>query len=287
MHKYSPTHDDMNTADERLAATLYARARYVPLLLSVSGIGFIAIYVLTLLGTFGEPAPQLLYIGGITLLFALAEIPILRLARQKRGISANLYACALAGIFAVFLTCLWQGVVPVALLIAALPSVAAMRNGLPRRYIPTLLALLVAVSAGIFYLNVHPPIDRLQNNTAAAFASVFFLLATGLLLATISFISQRSTFRSLQSLLLTAFVIIMTVATVMTAILSAIGAYTNSQTQIFNSLEAVTTLKLNQNESLLSDSHNDTQTLLADPRFLKNSLEALQGVASNSLAEQS
>ncbi|HSL29722.1 MAG TPA: GAF domain-containing protein [Anaerolineales bacterium] len=287
MHGHSYSRNDTNIADERLAAALYSRARYIPLLLSVSGLGFIAIYVLTILSILGEPTPQLLYISGITLVFAAAEIPILKLAQRKRGISANLYTCALAGIFAVFLTGFWDGVVPVTLLIAVLPAIAAIRNGLPRKYLPTLLALLGFVGIGIFYVNAAPPIDRLQNNSAAALASVVFLLATGLLLVTISFISQRSRFRSLQSLLLTAFVIIVTIATVMTAILSAIGAYTNSQTQIFNSLEAVTILKLNQIESLLSDSRNDTETLLADPRFITNTLEALEGVASNALAEES
>ena len=286
MHEYSPPHNQIYAADEHLAAELYGHARYVPLLLSVSGIGFIAIYALSLMGILGDPAPQLMYIGGITLLFALAGIPVLRLARQKKGISAHLYTCGIAGIFAVLLVGLWQGVVPVALLIAVLPPITAIRGGLPPRYILPLLAGLAAVTAGIFYINANPPIARLENNTAAALASVFFLLATGLLLSTITYISQRSRFRSLQSLLLTAFVIIVTIATVMTAILSALGAYTNSQTQIFNSLEAVTTLKLNQIESLLSDSRNDTETLLADPTFTTSTLEALQGVLSNPLAEQ-
>ena len=287
MRDYSPPHSATYTADERLAATFYGRARYVPLLLLVSGIGFVAIYTLSLMGIFGEPAPQLIYIGVITLLFSLAEIPVLRLARQKKGVLAYLYTCVLAGMFAVLLVGLWQGVVPVSILIAALPPIAAIRNGLPRTYLLPLFSGLAAITVGIFYLNANPPIDRLENTTAAALASVFFLLATGLLLSTITYISQRSRFRSLQSLLLIAFVIIVTTATVMTAILSAIGAYTNSQRQIFNSLEAVTTLKLNQIESLLSDSRNDTETLLADTRFVTNTLEALQGVESNHLAEES
>jgi GAF domain-containing protein/HAMP domain-containing protein len=107
-----------------------------------------------------------------------------------------------------------------------------------------------------------------------------------LLLTTITLISQRRQFRSLQGLLLTAFVVIVTISTVTTAVLSAVGAYTNARVQAFNSLEAVTILKLNQIESLLADSQNDTETLLADPRFITSAMTVLNDVGTNSLAEE-
>ena len=49
----------------------------------------------------------------------------------------------------------------------------------------------------------------------------------------------------------------------------------NNQTQTFNSLEAITTLKINQVETLLANSQNDTKTLLADSRFTSNTLGIL------------
>ena len=287
MNQTSHPHSSIDATNERLASSFYASNRYLPLVLGVAGTGFLTIYLLTWFGTLGEPAPQLLYIAGITFLFAVVEIPLLALAQQKKGFAASLFGAVAAGIFAALLTLFWQGIVFASLLIAAVPSLQAIRNRLPRENIVTLLLLLVAAVTGVLYLNATSPIDRLQNGSPAAIASIIFLAASGLLLATIMIISQNTRFRSLQSLLLTAFVVIVTIATVMTAILSAIGVYTNSQTQIFNSLEAVTTLKVNQIESILSDSRNDTETLLADPRFMSNSLEVLIASGSNPMIQQS
>ena len=287
MNQTSHPHSSIDVTNERLASTYYASRRYLPLLLGVSGTGFLTIYLLTLFGALGEPAPQLLYIAAITFLLAIAELPLLTLTRQKKGIAAYLYGAIVAGTFAVLLTLFWQGIVVASLLIAVVTPLQAIRNGFPRKNIVILLLLLAAAVTGILYLDATSPIDRLQNGSPAAIASIVFLAASSLLLATIMIISQNRRFRSLQSLLLTAFVIIVTIATVMTAILSAIGAYTNSQAQIFNSLEAVTTLKVNQIETLLADSRNDTETLLADPRFITNSIEALVAAETNPMIQES
>ena len=264
-----------DVANERLATTLHARARYIPLLLGVSGLGFIAIYLLTRFGILGEPTPQLLYVGAATFFFAAAELGVLEFARRGQGIAANLAGSVLAGIFAVILTLFWEGVAPVALLIAIMPPLAAIRNGLPRKQLPLILVLLAAGVLSILWLNASAPLNRMKNDTPAAVASIIFLFATGLLLSTIILISQNKSFRSLQNRLLTAFVIIVTISTVMTGILSAIGAYTNSQAQTFKSLEAITTLKVDQIETLLADSQNDVNTLLADDTFRSNTLNLL------------
>jgi hypothetical protein len=73
----------------------------------------------------------------------------------------------------------------------------------------------------------------------------------------------------------------------MTAILSAFTTYTNSQTQTFNSLNAITSLKINQIETLLLDSREDTERLLADPRFITNTLEILTVSELNPTTAQS
>ena len=275
MDQTSQLRSDMDTINERLAKTFYSGGRYNPILLALAGIGFLAIFLLTRFGILGESAPQLLYIGGITLLFAMAEIPVLALAQQKKGIAANLYGSAIVGIFAILLTLFWQGITLIAILMASITPFTALRNGLPRKYIPRLGLLLVGIVIGILYVNANSPIDRLQNGTSAAIASIVFLTATGVLLLTITTISQNRNFQSLQALLLTSFLIIVTVPTVMAAVLSAVGAYTNSQTQTFKSLEAITTLKKNQIKTLLSNSQNDTEALLADPRFITNTLDVL------------
>ena len=273
MNRSSTRQSDPIAVEERLASKFYSSRRYNPIFLAVTGVGFIAIFLLTQFGILGDPAPQLLYIGSITLLFAIAEIPLLALAQRKTGVVATILGSAFAGIFAIVLTLFWQGIIPVAILIAGITPFIAWRSGVHGRFSSTLLLVLAISLGGIFAVNAISPVERLQNDTAAAIASIVFLAATGLLLVATTTISQNRRFRSIQGLLLTSFILIVTVPIMMTAVLSALGTYTNSQTQTFNTLTSITTLKENQIETLLSDFQNDTQNLLADLRFTTNTQE--------------
>jgi GAF domain-containing protein/HAMP domain-containing protein len=286
MNQQSRAQSDTSALNKRLANRFYSSRRYNPIFLAVTGVGFIAIFLLAQFGILGDPAPQLLYIGSITLLFAIAEIPVLALAQRTNGTAATLVGTAIAGIFAILLTFFWQGIVLVTLLIALATPLIAFRSGMSRRATILLILMVVVIIAGIFSVNENPPMERLQNNTFAATASIVFLAATGILLLTITNISQNRRLRSIQGLLLTSFIIIVTIPIVMTAILSAIGAYTNSQTQVFNTLQAIAILKENQIESLLLDFQNDAGTLLADARFMANTTEALTATDINPLLHE-
>lgn len=288
MDQSSRLQSDISIVEERLASKFYSSRRYNPIFLAVTGVGFIAIFLLTQFGILGDPAPQLLYIGSLILMFAIAEIPVLAVARRNKGMAATLLGTALAGIFAILLTLFWQGIVPVAILIACVTPFIALRSGPPGRFSLTLLLVLAISLGGILAVNANSPVERLQNNTSAAIASIVFLAATGLLLVAITSISQNRRFRSIQRLLLTSFILIVTVPIGMTAVLSALGTYTNSQTQTFNTLNAITTLKENQIENLLSDFQNDTRTLLTDSRFITNTQEALHATdVVNPLVQES
>src|SRR5215216_2297901 len=273
MNQSSTPQNDTTALNERLASKFYASRRYNPIFLAVTGIGFMAIFLLTQFGILGNSAPQLLYIGGITLLFAIAEIPMLALAQRKNGIAVTFLGSAIAGAFAILLTMFWQGILLVTISITLLTPFIALRARMSRRYVLSLLLLLTVIVGTILLVDANAPMERLQNNTSAAIASIVFLGATAILLITITNISQR-TFKSIQGLLLTSFIIIVTIPIFMTAVLSALGAYTNSQTQTFNSLQAIATLKQNQIENLIDDSQNDVQRLLADSRFICNMREA-------------
>lgn len=286
MNQQSRAQSDTSALNKRLANRFYSSRRYNPIFLAVTGVGFIAIFLLAQFGILGDPAPQLLYIGSTTLLFAIAEIPVLVLAQRNNGTAATLIGTAIAGIFAILLTFFWQGIVLVTLLIALVTPLIAFRSGMSRRATILLLLMVVVIIAGIFSVNENPPMERLQNNTFAATASIVFLAATGILLLTITNISQNRRFRSIQGLLLTSFIIIVTIPIVMTAILSAIGAYTNSQTQAFNTLQAIAILKENQIQGLLLDFQNDSETLLADARFMTNAAEALTATDINPLLHE-
>lgn len=288
MDQSSRLQSDISIVEERLASKFYSSRRYNPIFLAVTGVGFIAIFLLTQFGILGDPAPQLLYIGSLILMFAIAEIPVLAVARRNKGMAATLLGTAIAGIFAILLTLFWQGIVPVAILIACVTPFIALRSGPPGRFSLTLLLVLAISLGGILAVNANSPVERLQNNTSAAIASIVFLAATGLLLVAITSISQNRRFRSIQRLLLTSFILIVTVPIGMTAVLSALGTYTNSQTQTFNTLNAITTLKENQIENLLSDFQNDTRTLLTDSRFITNTQEALHATdVVNPLVQES
>lgn len=274
MNQTSNPQSDIKTLNERLGQTFYSSRRYNPVLLAVTGIGFIAIFLFTQYGILGESAPQLLYIGILTLLYAVAELPALSLAQQNKGVAANLYGTVVGGLFAVIVTSWWEDIAVITILVAAVTPVLAFRAGMPRKYAPTLLLLLGVAVAAILYIDRNT-LDRLQNSNSAAIASIVFFISTTLLLLTITVVSQNRRFKSLQSLLLTSFVMIVTIPIIMTAILSAVGAYANSQAQTLNTLQAITILKRNQIEALLADSHDDTQRLLADPRFASNTVVIL------------
>src|SRR5215210_2883164 len=185
MNQSNIPHSDLNAVNERLAKTFYSHERYTPIFLAVTGAGLIAIFLLTQFGILGESAPQLLYIGGVTLLFSIAELPLLALAQRNQGIAAYLLGSALIGTFAILLTLFWQGIVVITVLIALSTPLTSLRNGIPRKYFPALLLLLVVIISSIFYINANPPLPRLQSSTAGAIASIVFLSATGLLLFTI------------------------------------------------------------------------------------------------------
>jgi GAF domain-containing protein/HAMP domain-containing protein len=269
------SHSDISASNERLARIFYANARYNPLFLAVTGVGFGAIYLLTRLGVFGQESPQLIYVGVLTLALAAVQIPLLSLSRLNRGIAANLLGSVALGVFSTFLTFLWQGIVPVAIVIALITPLTALWAGFPRRYTPALLLIIAISITGILAVNSYGTLPRLQNNTPAAIASFTFLVATALLLTTITIVSGNRGFTSLRALLLTSFVVIVTIPTLMATTLSTIGAYTTSQAQTFNTLKAISNLKASEVSTLVHDFENDANKLQSDQGFIVNALSVL------------
>lgn len=271
--------DNMNqyreAQNEHLARAFYTNARYNPHFLSVTGIGFFAIFILSQLGIFGQPAPQLIFVGLITFLLAAAQFPFLALARKNRGIAAYIFSSIAVGIFAILLTNFWQGLVPLSIIVVLITPITAVLSSFPRRYILWLVLIVLISIAGILYTETNSTYDRLQNSTPAAIASFAFLVATALLLVTITLISENKNFKSLRTLLLTSFIVIVTIPTLMATTLSTIGAYTTSQSQTFSTLNAVTNLKESQISALIHDFENDMNKLQSDQGFAVNALSVL------------
>jgi len=274
MNSMIESQSDLDKFNERLAGNFYKGGRYNPFFLGLTGLGLVAIYWLTQIGILGNVAPQLLYIGITTIVLALLQFPVLALARSRRGIAANILVtiCILA--FSISLVIFWQGIAPVAVLVVLITPGIALRSGIPRKYIPWYAAVILICISGIVYAEYlaqsNATLERLQNNSSAAIASLAFLGATAILLVTITIVSQSRNFRSLQGLLLTSFVIIVTIPTVMATILSGVGAYANSQTQTLNTLKAITNLKENQITLLVDEIRNDADKIQGDFRFKQN-----------------
>jgi hypothetical protein len=108
MNSFSNQDSTIQQADERLGQAFYTNGRYNPLFLGAAGLGFVVIYILTVFRFLGEPSPQLLYIGGAIFFLAAMQFPALNLARQKRGIAANLVGSISVILFAILLTSFWE-----------------------------------------------------------------------------------------------------------------------------------------------------------------------------------
>lgn len=275
MNLLRDSRSDLSARDEYLARVFMANVRYGPLFLLVTGIGFAVIYLLTYLGIFGQDAPQLLFIGLLTALLAALQLLLLSLARRNHGIIVHLLGTGIVGVYAILLTVFWQDILPVSILITLITPAVALLARFPRRYIPVLLLITGAAISAILYVDRYSAYPRLLNNTPAAIASFAFLVATGLLLVTITGISGNKNFKSLQTLLLTSFIVIVTIPTLMATTLSTIGAFTTSQSQTFSTLKAVSNLKESQISTLIRDYENDTTKLQSDQGFWVNALSVL------------
>lgn len=278
---------ELYAQNERLARAFYFNGRYNSYFFFLAAVGLSVIYVLTLSGVFGQPAPQLILIAALTLVLAILQFPLLALARRNRGVAVTLLGSFVSGIFAVLLTSLWHGILPLSILLVIATPVLALRNGLPRRYIPGIALIVVLAVVGVLLVERTSTLDRLRNDTPAALASLVFLIATLLLLVTITAISGNRNFKSLQSLLLTSFIIIVTIPTLLATILSTIGAFTNSQNQTFNTLDAISSLKAAQVDTLINGFESDMNKLQNDPAFSVNVLSVLKNENTNPFAVES
>jgi GAF domain-containing protein/HAMP domain-containing protein len=268
--------DNNAKADERLGQAFYTNGRYNALFLGAAGLGFVVIYILSWFRFLGEPSPQLLYISGAIFFLALTQFPILALARQKKGIAANFLGTSAVIVFAILLVSFWEGVALVAILLIFITPVTAIFAGMPRKHYLQIALLLIAGTALIVYANTNPlAINRLRTDTTVAVASLAFLGATGLLLLTATVIARSSRYRSLRAQLLTSFIIIVSIPTVMAAILSAIGAYVNNESQVLNVLETVSKLKENQINSVIDSFKVEAVRINQDPDLSRNALKIL------------
>jgi len=281
MANHSREISDFKSADEKFAKKFYAGIRFNAAFLGITGVGFVVIYLLTQFHLLGEPAPQLLYIAGDLFFFALMHIPAMILARSGRGLAANFFEVFTIILFAVLLTAFWDGVVVVSILIILVAPVASYWAGLHRKYFPSLLILVILGIAATLLVNNAQSLERLGIETPAAVASLAFLGTIGILLVTVTIISRSRRYQNLRNQLLISFVIIVTIPALLAAILSAVGAYVNNETQVLGTLESIAVLKEDQINVVLDSFRIDAVRLVRDSRFTRNALILLKSNPSD------
>ena len=271
---------ELESVNEQLAETYNNSGRYNPIFLLIAGLGVLTIYWFTQNGILGDPAPRLIVVGLAVIFLAVTQWFVLKfLAQRGKGISAYLASAALIATFAICLAFVWQDFLYLSiLLILALP-VAEINAGMPRRMYPWLAAISLLGVAGAFVADRLAKsltnYERLQFNSSAAVSSLAFLCAASLLLVTIGMTVQNRYYKSLRSLLLASFIVIVTIPTVMITIVSGVGAYANSQTQTFNILKAIAGLKENQITQLVNGMRSDAEKIQEDVRFKQSILPLL------------
>ena len=277
------------TNDEKVSLTFQKVGNFIPVFLLISGLGILVIYFLNAAGVLGDRARPLLWIGeSIVLVAGLQQVVLIFLARRNHGVAAYFVSTILITVLAGILVGLWQNSIYFALPTILLLPISGFMAGSLRKYIPWLILLVAGCIAGVFL--VGNTVSNLSNfeqipwDSPASISSVAFLAATGLLLITITAISQNRRSRSLQALLLTSFILLVTIPTVMATVLSGVGAYSNSQIQTFNTLKAISNLKENQIALLVDEIRNDAEKIQKDTRFKKNILPVL--TTDNISAEQ-
>ncbi|MFT3894792.1 MAG: HAMP domain-containing protein [Anaerolineales bacterium] len=284
MNTITETQTNSKTANESLADSFLKIGRYVPIFLLISSLGVLVIYILGRVKILGDPTPLLLGIfvpiGAIAL---LQQAVFVYLARRKQGIAAYFASSTLVAILAVSFVALWQGSIYFVIPAILIMPVAGVMAGMPRKNIPWLVLLVLVTTALIVLVEKSfQDGNRLPFSSPASIASLAFLSATGLLLITITVISNNRSYRSLQSLLLVSFVVIVTIPTVMATILSGVGAYSNSQIQTYNTLKAITNLKENQITLLIDDFKSDANKIQSNARFKQNILPILSASDNDS-----
>ncbi len=238
-------------AGRRLGELLTATVRYIPLLTALLTLGLLGIYGLAQSNILGQAAPQLLIAAGVSLGVGLAHFGVSTLVRQGRVWIALCLFWVLLGIWSVAIVLLWEAVAPVAVVMACVAFLVALAGGVRGRWLLGTAAASLALSAGILWLSGHPSGDRLTTANPAGLAAIVLLGSTVILFILGTIVARLFRYRSVQGRLVTAMTLIMAVPVVFTTAISAVTASTNSQAQLHDTLQAVSSLRRVQIDSIV------------------------------------
>ncbi|MGE5073010.1 MAG: GAF domain-containing protein, partial [Anaerolineae bacterium] len=124
------------------------------------------------------------------------------------------------------------------------------RGRWPRRVLAAVGASVLSTLL-ILWLDANPPLARAAIANIATLASLVLVGSTVILFVISTFILRLIPYRSVQSRLVTSFVLMLIVPVLITTTVSAIGAFNDSQAQFNNTLQAVASLRQHQVEGVV------------------------------------
>jgi len=249
------------TVNERLSDSLVSTVQYIPLLSILLAIGLLIIYLLSQTGIVGNPSWQLLAVTGVVLFLAISHLPIINLARNKQGYLAYWMHAAAMFLTGLFLVLFWQGIILVAILIVWIAPVTLIAIRIRRLYFSLSLLLGAVATAIVIGLNVHPFFERLTNNNPAGFTAFILLASTIALFILTTIASRLLRYRTLQNRLVVSFVFIITIPIIFITTISVYNAFTNSQNQFRDTLQAISSLKQDELDATIQRALIDMRTV--------------------------
>ncbi len=242
---------DPERDQRQLSEMLLETVRFVPLLTALLAIGLLAAYGLSRSGMLGEPSWQMLAIAGSSLLAGLLQMPIVLLARRGRGYLALGLFMLVLSLWAASLVLVAENSLAIAIIIVWAAPFAALAARSDRRVLVASAVAGLSVVAALVWLNSSARLPRLLTANPAGLASLALTASTILLFILGTTIVRIFRYRSVQSRLIVSFVLIITIPILFTTAISASTAFTNSETQFNDSLQAITSLKQGETERIV------------------------------------
>jgi GAF domain-containing protein/HAMP domain-containing protein len=245
--------DDTGLAqsERQISGYLVTALQPLPLLAGLTAAGLLALYGLGLFRVLEDIGWQMLVAAALIALLAGAAVGVLRVAKRGRGLLGYWLYSGATNVTALALALLWQGIGLVAILMAWIAPITCLTAQIPRkRLIPSLL-LSGVVTITVMVLTAMPVGGRLSSNNTGGFAGLLLVVSMLALFALVVVSSQMVRYRTLQSRLVTSLVPIIAIPILFTTSVAAFNALSTNQQQLRDTLQAVSSLKRGQLDTLV------------------------------------
>ncbi len=207
--------------------------------------------------------------------------PITALARDGKGTRAYWLHAGVTAAVGICLAFLWDGVALVSVLLAWIGPLLLLPTRLPRRRLLGRFALSGGATIVVIVVAVRPACRACPPNNIGSFAAQL-LVASMLVLFMLQFtLTQVRTYKTLEGRLVGSLVPIIAVPILFTTVIAAYNAFTSSQQQFEDTLEAVASLKAGQVQELVQEAVTDLKSISDGPRGAPSIMQVLRRLGSN------